>query len=165
MDVGVSGAGDGPTSSNPVSNPTRAGAVITCRRRLFPRANGSGPMSRPPSCINRTDRGAMDVVTRLSIGREVWVAGFPSFYGVTDTELDHLIDPFRACDVAEIIFGPSSVREQGLDRREGARCGGRVTGVPDSPALFSSIAVIHFEPASTLHPARALWERLPGVVW
>lgn len=31
------------------------------------------------------------------MAREVWVAGFPSFYGGADTELDHLIDLFRAC--------------------------------------------------------------------
>jgi hypothetical protein len=30
---------------------------------------------------------------------EVWVAGFPSFYGGADTELDHLIDLFRCFDV------------------------------------------------------------------
>jgi glycosyltransferase involved in cell wall biosynthesis len=34
------------------------------------------------------------------MGHEVWVAGFPSFYGGADTELDHLIDLFRAHDVA-----------------------------------------------------------------
>jgi hypothetical protein len=32
--------------------------------------------------------------------REVWVAGFPSFCGGADTELDHLIDLFRTRDVA-----------------------------------------------------------------
>jgi glycosyltransferase involved in cell wall biosynthesis len=32
--------------------------------------------------------------------REVWVAGFPSYYGGADTELDHLIDLFRDHDVA-----------------------------------------------------------------
>lgn len=31
---------------------------------------------------------------------EVWVAGFPSYYGGADTELDHLIDLFRAFDVS-----------------------------------------------------------------
>jgi hypothetical protein len=36
----------------------------------------------------------------ISVGREVWVAGFPSFYGGADTELDHLIDLFRSRDVA-----------------------------------------------------------------
>ncbi len=30
---------------------------------------------------------------------EVWVAGFPSYYGGADTELDHLIDLFRQFDV------------------------------------------------------------------
>jgi hypothetical protein len=34
------------------------------------------------------------------VRREVWVAGFPSFYGGADTELDHLIDLFRAHHVA-----------------------------------------------------------------
>lgn len=33
------------------------------------------------------------------MARQVWVAGFPSFYGGADTELDHLIDLFRACGV------------------------------------------------------------------
>ncbi len=32
--------------------------------------------------------------------QEIWVAGFPSFYGGADTELDHLIDLFRAHDRA-----------------------------------------------------------------
>ncbi len=32
--------------------------------------------------------------------QDVWVAGFPSFYGGADTELDHLIDLFRRRDVA-----------------------------------------------------------------
>jgi glycosyltransferase involved in cell wall biosynthesis len=36
----------------------------------------------------------------LAMRDEVWVAGFPSFYGGADTELDHLIDLFRAHDVA-----------------------------------------------------------------
>jgi hypothetical protein len=30
---------------------------------------------------------------------EIWVAGFPSYYGGADTELDHLIDLFRCVDV------------------------------------------------------------------
>jgi glycosyltransferase involved in cell wall biosynthesis len=34
------------------------------------------------------------------MGHEVWVAGFPSYYGGADTELDHLIDLFRDHDVA-----------------------------------------------------------------
>ncbi len=34
------------------------------------------------------------------MARQVWVAGFPSFYGGADTELDHLIDLFRECGVA-----------------------------------------------------------------
>jgi glycosyltransferase involved in cell wall biosynthesis len=34
------------------------------------------------------------------MGIEVWVAGFPSYYGGADTELDHLIDLFRHFDVA-----------------------------------------------------------------
>lgn len=33
------------------------------------------------------------------MAREAWVAGFPSFYGGADTELDHLIDLFRECGV------------------------------------------------------------------
>jgi len=33
------------------------------------------------------------------MSHEVWVAGFPSFYGGADTELDHLIDLFRCFDV------------------------------------------------------------------
>lgn len=33
------------------------------------------------------------------MARQVWVAGFPSFYGGADTELDHLIDLFRECGV------------------------------------------------------------------
>jgi glycosyltransferase involved in cell wall biosynthesis len=33
------------------------------------------------------------------VKRELWVAGFPSFYGGADTELDHDIDLFRKFDV------------------------------------------------------------------
>jgi glycosyltransferase involved in cell wall biosynthesis len=52
---------------------------------------------------------------------EVWVAGFPSFYGGADTELDHLIDLLRAYEV-EVNLVPmfgvdermlESVRERG----------------------------------------------------
>jgi hypothetical protein len=51
---------------------------------------------------------------------EVWVGGFPSFYGGADTELDHLIDLFRANDVAVNLvpmFGADSrMREDVLER-------------------------------------------------
>jgi hypothetical protein len=30
------------------------------------------------------------------IDREVWIAGFPGYWGGADTELDHLVDLFRA---------------------------------------------------------------------
>jgi len=34
------------------------------------------------------------------MAREIWVAGYPSFVGGADTELDHMIDLWRAHDVA-----------------------------------------------------------------
>jgi hypothetical protein len=39
------------------------------------------------------------------VTRHIWVAGFPSAYGGADTELDHQIDLWRACDV-EVHLAP-----------------------------------------------------------
>src|SRR3954469_21684073 len=33
------------------------------------------------------------------MSRELWVAGYPSFYGGADTELDHNIDLWRSVDI------------------------------------------------------------------
>src|SRR6266536_2970370 len=40
-----------------------------------------------------------EVLEKLCMSIEVWVAGFPSYYGGADTELDHLIDLFRRLGV------------------------------------------------------------------
>jgi hypothetical protein len=52
--------------------------------------------------------------------REVWIAGFPSYYGGADTELDHLIDLFRRRDVAVNLvpmFGTGDRMKEDVLRR------------------------------------------------
>jgi hypothetical protein len=36
----------------------------------------------------------------MNQGAEIWVAGFPGYYGGADTELDHLLDLLRANEVS-----------------------------------------------------------------
>jgi glycosyltransferase involved in cell wall biosynthesis len=50
----------------------------------------------------------------------IWVAGFPSYYGGADTELDHLIDLFRHFDVGVNLVpmhgAPERMKESVLER-------------------------------------------------
>ena len=58
--------------------------------------------------------------------RELWIAGFPSYYGGADTELDHNIDLLRDCGVTIHLvpmFGAEpemreSVRDRGCEVHE-----------------------------------------------
>src|SRR6516165_9704837 len=51
---------------------------------------------------------------------EVWVAGYPSFYGGADTELDHNIDLWRRFDIDVHLvpmFGADAAMRQLCDER------------------------------------------------
>jgi hypothetical protein len=95
--------------------------------------------------------------------REIWVAGFPSFLGGADTELDHLIDLLRGRDVAVTLvpmFGANpAMRESVLAR------GCRVEAY--RPDVFAGRIVISFcngrflerlpEIAAAGRPRKVIW--------
>jgi glycosyltransferase involved in cell wall biosynthesis len=94
---------------------------------------------------------------------EVWVAGFPSFYGGADTELDHLVDLLRAHDVAVNL-----VPMFGADDRMKASVIERGCAIHDySPEVFREKTVISFCNGEFLshlpeimergRPARVIW--------
>jgi hypothetical protein len=51
----------------------------------------------------------------MNQGAEIWVAGFPSYYGGADTELDHLLDLLRANGVS-VNFVPMFGADENMTR-------------------------------------------------
>jgi hypothetical protein len=97
------------------------------------------------------------------MGHEVWVAGFPSPYGGADTELDHLIDLFRAHDV-----GMNLVPMFGTDQQMVASVLGRGCAIYEyRPDIFVGRTVLSFCNGEFLRllpdimaagpPARVIW--------
>lgn len=97
------------------------------------------------------------------MGREVWIAGFPSFYGGADTELDHLLDLFRGGGLGVNLvpmFGcDPRMRQTVLDR------GCRVLDYRDD--VFGGKTVVSFCNGQFLArlPAIAQAARPEKVVW
>ena len=95
--------------------------------------------------------------------REVWVAGFPSFYGGADTELDHLIDLLRTHDVTVNL-----VPMFGIDQEMKASVDARGCAIHQyRPDVFRHRTVISFcngeflrllpEIVAAGRPARVVW--------
>jgi glycosyltransferase involved in cell wall biosynthesis len=94
---------------------------------------------------------------------EIWVAGFPSYYGGADTELDHLIDLLRANEVA-VSLAPMF----GVDERMKASVVARGCNVqPYHPGIFRDRVVVSFcnghflaqlpEIVKTGKPGKVIW--------
>ncbi len=72
--------------------------------------------------------------------KQIWVAGYPSFYGGADTELDHNIDLWRRYDV-DVHLVPMF----GEDPKMRAKCDARgCTTHKFHPAIFAGKTVVSF---------------------
>jgi hypothetical protein len=72
--------------------------------------------------------------------REIWIAGYPSFFGGADTELDHNIDLWRSHSV-EVHLVPMP----GFDPAMKAHCDARGCVTHDyTPAIFKDKLVVSF---------------------